>query len=262
METPLRIPGPVRDLIRPYYYRAKYLTSRGVGTMTVGSVNARFHVSSRRELQRVSGMTGEKAVLAQFLGELRLGDVVFDVGANIGTHTVAFAKVVGEAGLVASFEPEPVTAERLRRNVELNALDNVVLMRCALGERESTELLYVDSRSGSGQHSLRPHDGRPAEEVRVLQGDALVRSGQLPTPNVMKIDVEGAELDVIAGLKESLANEACRLVFCEVHNAILERGGQDPDEVDRMLREAGFTEFETSSRGPEDHLIARKLGPK
>ena len=229
--------------------------------MKVGGVTARFHVSSRRELQRISGMTGEKAVLAKFLGELRPGDVVFDVGANIGTHTIAFAKVVGNEGRVAAFEPEPVTAERLERNVELNGLDNVIVMRCALGERRSTELLYVDSRSGSGQHSLRPQDGRPAQEVSVLQGDELVRSGRLAAPNVMKIDVEGAELGVIAGLKDSLANEACRLVFCEVHHAILESDGQDPKQVGRMLREAGFTDFETSSRGPEDHLIARKVEP-
>lgn len=258
----MRIPGPVRDLIRPYYYRAKYLTSRGMATMKVGRVSARFYVSSRRELQRISGMTGEKVVLTRFLGELRPGDVVFDVGANIGTHTVAFAKVIGETGRVASFEPEPVTARRLERNVELNELDNVTIMRCALGERESTELLYVDSRSGSGQHSLSPQNGRPAEEVRVVQGDALVHSGELPTPNVMKIDVEGAELGVIAGLKDALADETCRLVFCEVHNVMLEEAGQDPKAVDRMLREAGFTEFETSPRGPEDHVIARKTGSK
>jgi FkbM family methyltransferase len=256
----LRISRPVRDLFRPYYYRLKYLTSRGVGTMKVGGVTARFYVSSRRELMRISGMTGEKAVLARFLGELRPGDIVFDIGANIGTHTVAFAKVVGEEGRVASFEPEPITAGRLERNIELNGLNNVTLMRCALGERESIEMLYVDSRSGSGQHSLCPQEGRSAEEVRVLQGDELVRSGQLSSPNVMKIDVEGAELGVIAGLEESLANESCRLVFCEVHNAILEKGGQDPKGIDRMLREAGFTEFEKTSRGPEDHLIARKAG--
>ena len=225
--------------------------SRGVGTMKVGGVSARFHVASRRELMRISGMTGEKVVLAKLLGELRPGDVVFDVGANIGTHTIAFAKAVGETGRVASFEPEPVTAERLERNVELNGLGNVTLMRCALGERESTELLYVDSRSGSGQHSLSPQDGRPAEEVRVLQCDE-------PAPTMVKIDVEGAELGVIAGLKETLADERCRLLFCEVHNAILERAGQNPKEVDRMLQEAGFTEIERSARGTEDHLIARK----
>jgi FkbM family methyltransferase len=230
--------------------------------MKVGGVTARFYVSSRRELMRISGMTGEKAVLARFLNELRPGDVVFDIGANIGTHTVAFAKVVGEEGRVASFEPEPVTAGRLERNIELNGLRNVTLMRCALGERESGEMLYVDSRSGSGRHSLRPQDGWPAEEVRVLQGDALVHSGALPTPNVMKIDVEGAELGVIAGSKDALADETCRLVFCEVHNAMLEEAGQDPKAIEGMLREAGFTEFETSSRGPEDHVIARKTGSK
>jgi FkbM family methyltransferase len=255
----VRIPDSVRNFIRPYYYRVKFSTSRGIGTMEVGGVSARFYVSSRRELMRISGLTGEKAVLTRLLGELRAGDVVFDIGANIGTHTVAFAKVVGEAGCVACFEPEPVTAVRLERNISLNGLDNVTLMRCALGARESMELLYVDSRSGSGQHSLSPMDERASEEVRVLPGDQLVRSGQLPTPNAMKIDVEGAELDVITGLKDSLANKACRLVFVEVHNAILERAGRDPGEIVPMLREAGFTDFEKSSRGPEDHITARKM---
>ena len=135
-------------------------------------------------------------------------------------------------------------------------------MNCSLGERDTTALLYVDSRSGSGQHSLNPRTDRPAEAVTVLQGDKLVRSGQLPIPNVMKIDVEGAEVSVIAGLKNSLANKKCRLVFCEIHNVMLERNGEDPKAVDRMLREAGFTNFETSSRGPENHLIARKMGSK
>jgi FkbM family methyltransferase len=230
--------------------------------MRVGGVSGRFYVSSCRELQRVSGMTGEKAVLASLLDELRPGDVVFDVGANVGTHTIAFAKVVGEAGRVVSFEPEPVTASRLQRNIALNEIANVDLMRCALGEHDSTALLYIDSRSGSGQHSLSPRNDRHTEEVQILQGDALVDSGQLPAPNVMKIDVEGAELGVLAGLRNSLASEKCRLVFCEIHNGILERRGKDPKGVNRMLRDAGFTDFETSSRGPEDHLVARKIGPK
>ena len=75
--------------------------------MVVGDVRARFHVSSRRELQRISALTGEKQLLVRVLGELREGDVVFDVGANIGTHAIAFAKTVGDAGRVAAFEPEP-----------------------------------------------------------------------------------------------------------------------------------------------------------
>ncbi|MCH7944857.1 MAG: FkbM family methyltransferase [Armatimonadetes bacterium] len=226
--------------------------------MAVGDVRARFHVSSRRELQRISVLTGEKQLLVRVLGELRQGDVVFDVGANIGTHAIAFAKTVGEGGRVAAFEPEPDTAQRLEDNVVLNGLLNVSVHRFGLGPSESTATLYVDARPGSGLHSMSPAEGRTTQQVRVARGDDLVATGALPAPNVIKIDVEGAELGVLEGLAQALRGPACRLVLCEVHADMLSLGGRAPEEVEQWLRDAGFTRFEHARRGTEDHLMAWK----
>jgi FkbM family methyltransferase len=234
------------------------MLARGKATMVVDGIHARFYVSSIRELQRVAVLSGEKAILSRVLRELRAGDTIYDIGANIGTHSVAFAKQIGDSGAVVAFEPEPGAAGRLTRNVDLNGLSNVQIMGFALGGAEFTATLYVDGVDGSGKHRMTASAGWPTQEVRIAAGDDLVGAGSIPAPNVIKIDVEGEELGVLAGLKSALAEPDCRLVLCEVHRDMLEEKGHDPSEVEETLRAAGFTRFENSRRGFEDHLIAWK----
>ena len=151
------------------------------------------------------------------LEALRCGDVVLDVGAHVGYYTVIAARAVGQEGRVAAFEPRPMTARFLRRNVELNSLSNVRVYEAAVGEQAGTA--WFEGRTGTGTGHLA---ARGDIEVPVLVLDELVESGELPPPSLIKIDVEGGELDVLNGAMRTL-NAHRPVLLLATHGETLHR---------------------------------------
>lgn len=169
-----------------------------------------------------------------------------------------FGKKVGTGETVIAFEPESNTRRNLEENITLNRLGNVQVMNTALGSSNSSQSMFVDTRSGSGKHSLISIDGYKKIEVDVRTGDELSQTLPGGTPAVVKIDVEGFEIEVLKGMMQILASGHCRLIMCEVHTKVLRENGHDPESVERMLRNAGFNSFEKTPRGTEIHLLAIK----
>ncbi|MEA2372963.1 MAG: hypothetical protein QOH12_3357 [Solirubrobacteraceae bacterium] len=164
---------------------------------------------------------------------LRPGDVFYDLGANVGFFSLIASRLVGPEGHVFAVEPSPTTAYALRSNVERNALVNVTVIEAAVGREDGTA--RFDPTSEVSQDARLIEDSRAGGiEVRVVSIDALVRGGARP-PNVVKIDVEGAEEDVIIGMHKTLATYAPRVV-CEIHRTF--HSTEHPVEI--MLRDAGF----------------------
>lgn len=250
----------IKGIYEEILFRLMLLRTGGHAIMHVGGVRARFRVDCRAEARRVWYLSGEKALLAMVLARINPGEVVYDIGGNIGTHAMAFAIRVGPTGHVVSFEANPATADQLRRNAQSNRLSNVTVVDKALGERTGACVLYVEARSGSGRHSLLEAPDRVQTPVEMVQGDQWVAQEQLPVANVVKIDVEGAECGVIAGLGRTLRNPACRLIWCEVHPALLARREQTPEMVEQSLAAAGFGSFERFPRGGQYHLLGVKAG--
>jgi FkbM family methyltransferase len=150
---------------------------------------------------------------------LRVGDVAIDVGANVGVHTLTMARLVGPAGRVLALEPNPSALKRLRRNVELNALEQVAVVPCAAGAYATRLQLRVpaeDSREGAnpGLASLvaleTPHS---VVEVDVQPLDAVLRVEPLGQVSLIKIDVQGYECQVLRGATETLGMFAPLVVF-------------------------------------------------
>jgi FkbM family methyltransferase len=140
----------------------------------------------------------ELFVLGQMLSP---GSVVVDVGANIGTHTLFFARKVTEAGLVIAFEPQRLVYQTLCGNVALNGLTNVTAIHAAVGARRG-QLTFpsIDPRTTQNFGAVRASDG-PGELVEVTPLDEL----GLTRCGLIKIDVEGMEASVIAGARETIA---------------------------------------------------------
>jgi FkbM family methyltransferase len=146
---------------------------------------------------------GSRDYEAQFaralLGEVRPGDCVWDVGANLGLYTARFSDAVGSTGLVFAFEPAPGPFERVAQL----GRHNVRALNVALG-RESGELpMTVNADPLAATHSFvqSPDNQGGTVQVRVVAGDELVAGEGLRSPNVVKVDVEGFEEEVLAGLK-------------------------------------------------------------
>jgi FkbM family methyltransferase len=191
--------------------------------------------------------TGYEPAVHLFLTErAKPGSVVFDVGAHVGVLTIALAQRVGETGHVYAFEPAPATAAVLRRHVAMNKLDDrVTVIEAVVSEVEGRLDLHVYGESMAASLSrdaieLSPEVfEEPPEAISVVSTtlDAVaVREGRRPT--LVKIDVEGAELRVLRGMRTLLADRDVTVV-CEVHPTQLAAMGGTVEEIDALVAEHG-----------------------
>ena len=139
----------------------------------------------------------------QLLGQLlRPGDVVCDIGANIGTHTLYFAKKVGQTGHVLALEPQRHAFQLLCANVALNELQNVSCLQQGIGDKEYETwipLLNPTSSQNMGALCIDQHDEEQGERIRVTTLDSLAVVHKMPSCRLLKIDVEGMERRVLDG---------------------------------------------------------------
>ena len=197
----------------------------------------------------------ERPVVEDFLGSLRPEDVVFDLGANHGIYT-CLAGMGLDSGRVVSFEPNPETFAELRANVALNDLtDRVTLYQAAVADDPGTADFFADTDStGSSLAQSRHGPGTQAIQVDVVALDSLADNESLPTPDVVKIDVEGAELRALRGMR-SLLEDGCRLLYCEIHDSAVTDFSADPVDVERFLSEAGFDVRTIFEREADQHIL-------
>jgi FkbM family methyltransferase len=227
----------------------------------MAGVEGRFFVRTPEELrilESAGGAGGEQQVVTQVMSFLRSADVVFDIGANVGLYTVLLSKRVGDAGQVIAFEPEPHTFDHLMANLQLNERKNVRCFRKALGERTGQASLFTGSVIGGGSLVHSQGGGHGEEAVEIAQGDELVAAEKLPTPRVVKIDVEGYEHAVIQGLRHTLSEPGCKMLCCEIHPSMLP-AGVTPEAVLSLVDSMGFKHIQQFPRWDKTfHIVARK----
>jgi len=168
---------------------------------------------------------------------LRPGDVVVDVGANIGTESLAASALVGESGKVFAIEPQPRIYDFLKQNIALNGFVNIVPLNFAVSEVEGV-LTIADGlldtsnmvvASGRGQHV-------PAKPL-----DTVLEPFALVCIDLLKIDVEGYEYDVLRSAPYALQRTRC--VYFEHIALYFGRYHHNEADIFATLREAGFTLF-------------------
>jgi FkbM family methyltransferase len=144
----------------------------------------------------------ERDVLRPYLDE---GGVAIDVGANLGFITTLLSRMVGQRGMVYSFEPSPTTFRKLQDVIKQNGLTNVQAFNAGCGERPGWLELYCTGTSGhsSLNRPVDSSDVRSIEKVEIVQLDEILASG-LSRVDLLKIDTEGHEDSVIAGARELL----------------------------------------------------------
>jgi FkbM family methyltransferase len=173
------------------------------------------------------------------------GDTFVDCGANVGAHACVLAEHVGTRGRVVAIEPVPELADRLARNVALNGLRNVSIVRKAAAAEAGRRQFYAPAvgEDNQGQGSFYTHEGtgqRPIEVETEPLDDILARLGGKRV-TAIKIDVEGAELDVLRGATRTLALQR-PVVFFEYHPAAWDRAGATMEDLrDLLVDGCGYT---------------------
>jgi FkbM family methyltransferase len=202
----------------------------------------RLLIGSRRELRRARDLGDEADLLRRMLEHLAPRDTVYDVGANVGLISLALAVHAPAGGVqVHSFEPEPLNHRHLVRNIELNGLeDRITPHRLALGAGAGEVELFVRPGAGEGRHSIASARGSKGSIRVPLDTVAGFARSAGAFPDVLKIDVEGAEGQVLAGLAGLIPERRPRELFIEIHPK--GDGDRMPDggSIDEWLAERGY----------------------
>ncbi len=173
---------------------------------------------------------------------LAKGHVLYDVGANVGFLTVIGAHLVGEQGTVYAFEPVPENVSTLRGNVARNGLRSVRVLRLAVADKSGqTDLVLARYSGGAALASVEaPPDAAGTIQVEMVSIDDLVFARGFKPPSMVKIDVEGAEIEVLKGMPRTLRAHA-PIVLYEIDGATTQRVEEKRKECDEYLREFGYT---------------------
>jgi FkbM family methyltransferase len=172
-----------------------------------------------------------------------------DIGANIGYFTLIMAKGIKENGKVFSFEPEPKNFELLKKNVEINNYSNVILEKKAIGNKTGIAKLYLADRKNnifhSGMHRIFRSDlvsqiSNPVSINIIKLDDYLQDLKFIKKIRLIKIDVEGAEFDVLKGMSKILDENKGIKIVMEFSSENLEDYGSNPSDVMDFLINKGF----------------------
>jgi FkbM family methyltransferase len=192
------------------------------------------------------------------------GDIVVDIGAHMGRYTIISSKRVGTNGKVVAIEAHPGNFEMLNRNIKLNQLTNVIPLNYAVYSKETKVKLYLpDEESGYTMHHSIMSDyifpkykGKTEDkfiEVSANTLDYLLNLKGITDVNWVKIDVEGAEFEVLKGANNILSNSKDIALLIEVH------GKNTYEPIIDSLRSYNFKiDFEKTYENGEKHIIAVK----
>lgn len=187
--------------------------------------------------------TFEPAVSTAILTLVRPGMVVLDVGANIGVHALHMARRVGMDGTVLAFEPNPTAREELLRNISLNNIENVKVLNLALWNEDGEELFCFPSDGLEAMGGLRQNSQfKAASQAKVATAriDTVLARHAIQHVDFIKIDVEGAELQVLEGAGSLLDDERRPPILYESALINSQPYSYTPDDLSRYLIAKGY----------------------
>jgi FkbM family methyltransferase len=188
----------------------------------------------------------ERVTTESFKKVVKEGDIVVDLGANIGYFTLLAAKLVGKKGKVFAFEPEPKNFNYLTKNIKLNNYTNVVLEQKAVSDRAGKIKLFLCPYD-SGHHTINQPNGIEAYrlgrsgdvtsiDIETVTLDGYLK-GEVDRVDVIKIDVEGAEMLALLGMDGILRSNQNIKMFVEFFPLLIKKMGSSPEEFIRKLLE-------------------------
>ncbi len=230
--------------------RASYRRERPEAAhFKLGAGEILLAANNEEEYVQALALSREQPLVEALRSHLAEGDCFWDVGANVGAYSCALGRFLEEcSGQVVAFEPDPWCHERLGVNLGLNRMTRASTHRLALSDTEGVAGFARDRQGTTTGHlvSRGRAEGEDLIEVATTSGDRVIEQGLAEPPAVIKIDTEGYETQVLAGLRRTLRDPGCRFVLVEVHFSVLRKRGlvDAPGHIESMLRDAGFSGLE------------------
>jgi FkbM family methyltransferase len=169
---------------------------------------------------------------------VREGMIVMDVGANIGFLTRQFCRQVGPRGRVFAFEPDPLNFQYLEFNTR--SCMNLERVHCAISDNHEPALLHLNSFSGTGNSLLNKTYSTQSISVPCISLDEFLNKNGNPAVNLIKIDVEGAELNVLRGMRQTMSRLPGLIMIIEYCPKNLNGSGVEPRAVYDEIAANGF----------------------
>jgi FkbM family methyltransferase len=228
-----------------------------IGRLDYPPGSIRLVVDSEAELARLRSCLKEPETVEWIERFIQPGEVVFDIGANVGAYSLVVDQATQGRCKVFAFEPSFSTFAQLNRNVLLNSSEGrVVPVQIALSDENGlVSFNYSTLSPGAALHALgesldqlgRPFRPAFSQPVLSYRMDDFVAQFALPAPNHIKLDVDGVELKVLRGGAGILANPALRSVLVEV-----EPERQDFQSIQNVLVANGFSVYGRYPHGPTE----------
>lgn len=171
---------------------------------------------------------------------LRPGDVFIDVGASFGYYTTLGASLVGPTGKVFAFEPSPIANQVIEEMIEDSMLQNVILTKAAVGRDTGNVSLFLPTtRHLHSPSVLKSDPGFVPIQVPVIALDHFTPLENIPKIKLVKIDVEGYEPDVLAGMERLVKEKRIENIICEFNSGWLIRNSITPGQLKERFLELG-----------------------
>lgn len=229
------------------YLYVKYRHSPNKTTHTIEGLPVTVPLEQWWQFQRFYRVHNERELLEDLIKELKDDDVIYDIGAFLGWHSLVSAAAVSNSkGKVIAFEPHPESYMKLTEVLQF-AKSNVIAYPVAISDR--CKFVEVDRRCSSETNIIEEDRKSTGLHVFALHGDALLEREGVPAPNVLKIDVEGAELEVLRGCNELIKHSSVRIIYCEIHPDKSPNGDQTLEKVTEIFASHEFEYEQISSMG-------------
>ncbi len=182
----------------------------------------------------------EKFETQLFIEHIEPDSVFVDVGANIGYYSTIAGELIGEQGAIISFEPEADNFRLLQKNTDASKCPHIKLINAALSNSNKTGQLYM-SDDNLGDHRLYAGGERPSQPVRLLRGDDFFSGQRI---DFLKVDTQGAEYQVIDGLRNTIQNNVDHLkIVLEFWPWGLVEAGNSARDLVELIRPFGLTSY-------------------
>lgn len=207
----------------------------------------------------------EPLTLSFLRAYLTEGDVFFDIGAHVGLYTILAVDQIGDSGEVYAFEPSPIAYRMLLSNIQLNEFSSVTTEKVALSNQVGASQLYTSPLGMGSYNSFLPFSGYPIRKIRETPFECVsvecttlddyAQESGVAQIDLLKVDVEGWEVEVLQGGRETLSSVQAPTLIVEFDANLQQMAGSSCDRLQRELVDLGYALYSLDEAEKEPVLI-------